>query len=295
MPQPRNQSPRNKSMNKSMSDIIRFEDFNIFYGQTHAVRDVNVGFDEKSVTAIIGPSGCGKSSLIRSINRMNDLISGVRFTGKLFYEGVNIYDPKVDPVAVRRHIGMVFQQPNPYPTSVYDNVAWGLKINGVKDNLETRVEESLRRAAVWEEVKDRLHENALTLSGGQQQRLCIARAIALGPEVLLMDEPTSNLDPVTSAEIEELISDLKESYTTIIVSHDLNMAARVSDQVVFMTIDTNRCGYVEAHDSDINIFLRSENRRLVDYINRSQVTMEGIGEFAAVPAGVGGTDAGRRP
>ncbi len=268
-----------------MGDIIRFENFNIYYGATHAVRDVNTRFDEKSVTAIIGPSGCGKSSLIRSINRMNDLIPGVRFTGKLYYSGVDIYDAKVDPVAVRRHIGMVFQQPNPYPTSVYDNVAWGLKINGIKDNLDDRVEQSLRRAAVWEEVKDRLSADAHTLSGGQQQRLCIARAIALGPEVLLMDEPTSNLDPVTSAEIEELIGELKQSYTTIIVSHDLNMAARVSDQVVFMTLDGERRGYVEAHDSDINIFLRSENSRLIDYINRSQVNPDGLGEYAAVPAG----------
>lgn len=256
-----------------MSAIIEFEGFNLWYRNFQALEDITVALSEHAVTAIIGPSGCGKSSLLRSINRMNDLVLGSRHQGSVRFRGVDVYGKRIDPVAVRRRIGMVFQQANPYPTSIYDNVAWGLKINGHQKNLAALVEDSLRRAAIWNEVKDRLHESAQELSGGQQQRVCIARAIALNPEVLLMDEPTSNLDPVTAAEIEALITALKESFTIIIVSHDLNMAARVSDEVIFMLPDARGCGRIEAHDSDINIFLRSSNPALLDYINRSQTVI----------------------
>lgn len=225
----------------SSSDIsvkLDVQDFNFFYGQKHVLKNVNVKIYSKRVTAIMGPSGCGKTTLLRCFNRMHDLYHGNRYEGKIiiYPEGINIVDKKVDPVFVRMKFGMVFQKPNPFPKSIYENVAYGLKIKGIKNKaiLDERVEWSLRISALWDEVKDRLHENAYILSGGQQQRLCIARAIAPEPEVLLLDEPTSALDPISTAKIEELVNELKKYLTVVIVTHNTAQAARISDYVVFM-------------------------------------------------------------
>jgi phosphate transport system ATP-binding protein len=218
-------------------DKIRTERLNAWYYSTHAVKDVSLPIKRNQVTAIIGPSGCGKSTLIRCMNRMHELVAGARVSGHVYLDGVDIYEPEVDPVQVRRRVGMVFQKPNPFPTmSIYDNVAAGLKLNGVKDRdfLDKRVEEALRMAALWDEVKDRLHISGASLSGGQQQRLCIARALAVEPEVLLMDEPASALDPVAAAKIEELITKLKEHLTIVVVTHNMQQAARIADFTAFM-------------------------------------------------------------
>ncbi|AFH38050.1 phosphate ABC transporter ATP-binding protein PstB [Thermus thermophilus] len=216
--------------------LVDVRHLNLFYGNKQALFDISVRFPKNQVTAIIGPSGCGKSTLLRSLNRMNDLIPGVRVTGEVLYEGVNIYDPRVDPVAVRRHIGMVFQKPNPFPKTIFENVAFGLRLMGVKGSeLEDRVVEALKRAALWEEVKEVFKkQSGLRLSGGQQQRLCIARAIAVEPPLLLMDEPTSALDPIATQAIEDLILELKSRYTVVIVTHNMQQAARVSDRTLFM-------------------------------------------------------------
>ncbi|MFO7274660.1 MAG: phosphate ABC transporter ATP-binding protein PstB [Bacillota bacterium] len=210
------------------------EGLNVWYGTSHAIQDVSLTFPERSITAIIGPSGCGKSTLLRCLNRMNDFIPGVRITGRVAYRGEDIYAPDVDPVELRRSIGMIFQKPNPFPKSIYENIAFGLRINGYRGDLLPRVERSLRQAALWDEVRDRLRDSALALSGGQQQRLCIARALAIEPDILLMDEPCSALDPTATARIEDLITELKASYTIVIVTHNMQQAARVSDYTAFM-------------------------------------------------------------
>lgn len=215
--------------------IIRARDLSLFYGDFQALHGISLAFAPRQVTALIGPSGCGKSSFLRCLNRMNDLTAGTRCEGEVIFEGKNILEKKIDVVSLRRHIGMVFQKPNPFPKSIYDNVAYGLVVNGIKNKskVASRVEKSLRQAALWDEVKDRLTKPALGLSGGQQQRLCIARALAVEPEVLLMDEPASALDPIATQKIEELVLELKERYTIIIVTHNMQQAARVSDTTAF--------------------------------------------------------------
>lgn len=250
----------------SDSDYIRFEKVNIYYDRFQAVRDLNLSLPRNAVTAFIGPSGCGKSTILRCLNRMNELSPRFRMEGSIYYDGVDIYQPSIDPVHVRRRIGMVFQKPNPYPTSIYDNIAWGAKINGVRRGVRDLVEETLKRVALWDDVKDRLNDNALTLSGGQQQRLCIARTISLKPDIILMDEPTSALDPVTSAQIEDLIAELRENYTIILASHNLNQAARISDYTAFFMLDEQKTGYLEEYADSPTIFLRSDNPHLQDYI-----------------------------
>jgi phosphate transport system ATP-binding protein len=216
------------------SSVVSIKDFNLWYGDFQALYNVSLNIPKNQVTALIGASGCGKSTLLRCINRMNDLIPGVRTEGTITYEGVDIYDRAVDPVEVRRRIGMVFQKPNPFPKSVFDNVAFGPRLNGYKGDLNALVEQSLRRAALWEEVSDKLKESGLGLSGGQQQRLCIARAMATEPDIILMDEPTSALDPMSTDRIEQLIHEIKKDYTVVIVTHNMQQAGRVSDRTAFM-------------------------------------------------------------
>lgn len=215
------------------TNIIETKNLRIAYGQNEAIKGVDIGFQKGKVTAIIGPSGCGKSTLLRTLNRMNDFIPTLNIRGEINLEGQNIYGSGVDPVWIRRKVGMVFQKPNPFPKSIYKNITWGPKVNGFECNMDQLVERSLKKAALWEEVKDRVHDSALALSGGQQQRLCIARTIAMSPEVILMDEPCSALDPRATSRIEDLIDELKEKYTIIIVTHNMQQAARVSDQTAF--------------------------------------------------------------
>lgn len=217
---------------------IKAEEFNLFYGEFQALKGINMEIHSQTVTALIGPSGCGKTTFLRSLNRMNDLIATVRIEGRIELDGADVYDPKTDVVALRKKVGMVFQKPNPFPMSIYDNVAYGPRIHGLKDKtrLNQIVEESLRGAALWEEVKDRLHTPALRLSGGQQQRLCIARLLAVEPDVLLMDEPASALDPISTGKIEDLITELKKDYTIIIVTHNMQQAARISDYIGFFLL-----------------------------------------------------------
>ncbi|ELZ82602.1 phosphate ABC transporter ATP-binding protein [Haloferax elongans ATCC BAA-1513] len=242
--------------------VIESEDINVWYGDDHALTDISMEIPENSVTAMIGPSGCGKSTFLRCINRMNDLIDVARVEGNLTLRGKNVYDDDVDPVALRRRVGMVFQKPNPFPKSIYDNVVYGLKIQGIDGDYDQIVEESLKRAALWDEVKDRLHESGLDLSGGQQQRLCIARAIATDPEVLLMDEPASALDPVATSQIEDLVEELAEDYTVVIVTHNMQQAARISDKTaVFLT-----GGELVEFDDTQKIFENPESQRVEDYI-----------------------------
>ena len=214
----------------------------LYYGKFKAVRDTRIPIERGKITAFIGPSGCGKSTVLRCLNRMNDLVRGFRFEGQVHFQGTDIYHNSIDPVAVRRFIGMVFQQPNPFAMSIFRNVAFGLKLNGYKGNKEERVEKALRRAAIWDEVKDKLHDSGLSLSGGQQQRLCIARAIATEPGVLLMDEPCSALDPIATRKIEELMLELKERFTIVIVTHNLQQAQRVADKTGFLYVDTTQGG-----------------------------------------------------
>jgi phosphate transport system ATP-binding protein len=242
---------------------------NLYYGRFHAVRDTELAIQKGTVTAFIGPSGCGKSTVLRCINRMNDLVRGFRFEGHVHFRGKDIYHPAVDPVAVRRYIGMVFQQPNPFAMSIYRNVSFGLRLNGYKGNLQDRVEVALRGAALWDEVKDKLHTSGLALSGGQQQRLCIARAIATEPEVLLMDEPCSALDPVATRKIEDLMHELKQKYTIAIVTHNLQQAKRVADKTGFLYVDTTRggrTGYLVEFGPTTEIFDSPREKHTQEYI-----------------------------
>ncbi len=247
--------------------IIEIVGASIFYGSFRAVRDVSHGFLTHAITALIGPSGCGKSTLLRSINRMNDLVPGARLEGRMLYHGQDIYGPRVDPVEVRRRIGMVFQKANPFPKSIYDNIAFGPRVNGVKGNLDDLVEESLRRASLWDDVKDKLKQSGMALSGGQQQRLCIARAIATEPEIVLMDEPCSALDPRSTLQIEELMMELKQRYTIIIVTHNMQQAARASDETVFLTMGDDRAGYIVEKGPTLDIFTRPTNQLTEDYVS----------------------------
>ncbi|MGH2709942.1 MAG: phosphate ABC transporter ATP-binding protein PstB [Actinomycetota bacterium] len=250
--------------------VFDVSDLSVHYDGFRAVRDVTLPIQENQITALIGPSGCGKTTMLRCFNRMNDLIEGARVEGKILYHGVDLYDSKVDPVEVRRRVGMVFQKPNPFPKSVYDNIAFGPKIAGFKGNMDELVERSLRRAALWDEVKDKLKESAMSLSGGQQQRLCIARAIAVQPDVILMDEPCSALDPIATLRIEELMQELVADYTIIIVTHNMQQAARVSDRTAFFTVDVRedgmRTGVLVEYDRTETIFTNPGEKRTEDYV-----------------------------
>lgn len=246
---------------------IETHNLSIFYGTFQAVRDVNLKIQTNKITAIIGPSGCGKSTLLRAFNRMNDFVSSCHVQGEILLHGVNLYDKQVDPVEVRRKIGMVFQKPNPFPKSIYENIAWGARINGYKGNMDELVEQSLRGAALWDEVKDKLKQNAYALSGGQQQRLCIARAIAIQPEIILMDEPASALDPIATLKIEELMQELKQNYTILIVTHNMQQAARVSDYTAMMMLYENtRSGTIIEYDKTETIFTHPRDKRTEDYV-----------------------------
>jgi phosphate transport system ATP-binding protein len=249
--------------------VFDVRDLGVLYGSTTAISGVNLEIYRNLITAMIGPSGCGKSTFIRCLNRMNDLVPGARVTGNLIYRGQDIYGDGVDPVAVRRQIGMVFQRPNPFPKSIYDNVAWGPRVLGLKKGLDERVEKALRGAALWEEVKDRLKRSALSLSGGQQQRLCIARAIAIEPDVLLLDEPASALDPIATAAIEELMHDLKREYTIVIVTHNMQQAARVADMTAFFSLEvgeSRRSGVLVEYDNTDKLFTNPSDKRTEDYV-----------------------------
>jgi phosphate transport system ATP-binding protein len=242
--------------------VIEARHLDVFYGDTQAIDDVSLEIPERGVTAMIGPSGCGKSTFLRCINRMNDLIDAAGVEGDLFFEGKNVYDDDVDPIALRREIGMVFQHPNPFPKSIFDNVAYGLRVQNDTENLEERVEEALKDAALWDEVSDQLDESALDLSGGQQQRLCIARAIAVNPSVILMDEPASALDPIATSKIEDLLDELASEYTVVIVTHNMQQAARISDKTaVFLT-----GGELVEFDDTEKIFENPASQRVEDYI-----------------------------
>ena len=241
----------------------------LYYGSFKAVRDTNIPIKKNAITAFIGPSGCGKSTVLRCLNRMNDLIRGFRLNGHVKYRGKDIYDAAIDPVAVRRYIGMVFQQPNPFATTIFNNVAFGLRINNYKGSKTEKVEQALKRAALWDEVKDKLHNNALSLSGGQQQRLCIARAVATDPEVLLMDEPCSALDPIATRRIEELMLELKTRYTIAIVTHNLQQAQRVADETGFLYVDTSvggRTGYLVEFGNSEEMFTNPREEHTKEYI-----------------------------
>jgi phosphate transport system ATP-binding protein len=244
---------------------------NVFYGQKLAVKDVSLDIGRNMITALIGPSGCGKSTLIRCFNRMNELIPGARVEGQILYHGENIYAHGIDPVDVRRRIGMVFQKPNPFPKSIYENIAFGPRINGFRGNMDELVERSLRQAALWDEVKDKLRESGLALSGGQQQRLCIARALAVEPDVILMDEPCSALDPIATLKIEELMQELKPDYSIVIVTHNMQQAARVADMTAFMSIDRNnaqeRVGILVEYAETQQIFTRPVRKETEDYVS----------------------------
>ncbi|MEJ2548091.1 MAG: phosphate ABC transporter ATP-binding protein PstB [Gemmatimonadota bacterium] len=240
---------------------LETRDLSVFYGDSPAVKTISLSIPRNRVVAFIGPSGCGKSTFLRCFNRMNDLIPVARVEGAVLFHGANLYDPEVDPVEVRRRIGMVFQKPNPFPKTIYENIAFGLRINGYQGNLDEQVEKSLRSAALWDEVKDRLQDSALGLSGGQQQRLCIARALAVEPEVLLMDEPASALDPIATSKIEDLIGELKREYTIVIVTHNMQQAARVSDYTAFLYI-----GELVEYDDTEKIFTNPSEERTEQYI-----------------------------
>jgi phosphate transport system ATP-binding protein len=247
--------------------IVELERVSCYYGSFRAVRNVDVRAAKNEITALIGPSGCGKSTLLRTINRMNDLIPTYRSEGRILLDGQDLSAKSVDPVAVRRRVGMVFQKPNPFPKTVYENVAFGPKINGYKGDMGELVERSLRRAALWDDVKDKLKQSGMALSGGQQQRLCIARTIAVEPEVILMDEPCSALDPRSTLQIEELMAELKRDYTIVIVTHNMQQAARASDATVFMTMGDDRAGYVVEHGRTIDIFTNPKNQLTEDYVS----------------------------
>jgi len=248
--------------------ILETKNLDIFYGDFKAVTDVDIKIQRNKITAIIGPSGCGKSTLLRSFNRMNELVPGSAIKGEVSFQGQNLYAPDVDPVEVRHRIGMVFQKPNPFPKSIYENIAWGARIHGYKGDMDELVEYSLRQAALWDEVKDILDRSGLALSGGQQQRLCIARALAVQPDVILMDEPASALDPIATLKIEELMQELKENYTIVIVTHNMQQAARASDYTAMMMLTDGeaRSGTVIEFDETNVIFTRPSDKRTEDYV-----------------------------
>src|SRR3712207_233796 len=260
--------PGGKRLREPIFDV---GDVNVFYGEHRAIRDVSLRIHRNEITALIGPSGCGKSTFIRCLNRMNDLIPGARVEGSVVYHDEDLYDPRIDPVQVRKRIGMVFQKPNPFPKSIYDNIAFGPRVIGMKGDMDEIVESALRRAALWEETKDRLKTNAFGMSGGQQQRLCIARALATEPDVLLMDEPCSALDPISTGRIEDLMMELKENYSIVIVTHNMQQAARVSDMTAFFTVELDdaakhRTGHVVEYDVTDKIFTNPEDKRTEDYV-----------------------------
>jgi phosphate transport system ATP-binding protein len=251
--------------------VFDCDDVSVYYGKFLALRGVTMDVLKNEVTAFIGPSGCGKSTFIRCFDRLNDLIEGARVEGQILYHGEDLYGPEVDPVEVRKLIGMVFQKPNPFPKSIYDNIAFGPRVLGRKDGLDERVEKALRDAALWDEVKDRLKDNAYGLSGGQQQRLCIARCIAIDPEVILMDEPCSALDPISTTAIEDLMVELKREFTIIIVTHNMQQAARVADKTAFFSVEVdeetgNRRGILVEHDETTKIFTNPSDKRTEDYV-----------------------------
>ena len=248
---------------------IQGQNLNIYYGDFRAIKDVTLKFKARQITALIGPSGCGKSTALRAFNRMNDLVPISRLEGQVLFRGQNIYDPDVDPVEVRRRIGMVFQKPNPFPKSIYDNVAWGARINGFtgsKSDMDDLVEQALQQAALWGEVKDKLGQSGLSLSGGQQQRLCIARTIAVKPEIILMDEPASALDPIATLRIEELIQTLKKKYTILIVTHNMQQAARASDYTAFFNMGEDRAGYLVEFGPTDSLFTNPQHELTEQYI-----------------------------
>ena len=262
-------APR-REIGSEINSVFELSDVSVYYGTYQAVRQVDMSVGRKEITALIGPSGCGKSTILRCFNRMNDLVPGARVTGKITYHSEDLYADYVDPIEVRRRIGMVFQKPNPFPKSIYDNVAYGPRVNGTKKGLDDIVERALRGAALWDEVKDKLGESALALSGGQQQRLCIARTIAVAPEVILMDEPCSALDPIATAKIEDLMHDLARDFTIVIVTHNMQQAARVSDRTAFFTADVDeesvRHGRLVEFDKTTKIFSNPSDKRTEDYI-----------------------------
>ena len=263
-------SPRSSTSEKAASVIFDIKALNVYYRDFHAVSDAYLGIHQNEITALIGPSGCGKSTVLRCLNRMNDLIDGARVEGEVLYHGINLYGPSVDAVEVRRRIGMVFQKPNPFPKSIYENIVFGPKVAGWKVDFDTLVEESLMRAALWDEVKDKLGDSALDLSGGQQQRLCIARAIATNPDVVLMDEPCSALDPIATYRIETLMRELKEQYTIVVVTHNMQQAARVSDRTAFFSVNVGekgqRTGRLVEYDSTDRVFTAPSQKETEDYI-----------------------------
>jgi len=251
--------------------VFDVKDVSVYYGDFRAIRNVTLPIRKNEITALIGPSGCGKTTFLRCLNRMNDLIEGARVEGTILYHDVDLYDERVDPVEVRRRIGMVFQKPNPFPKSIYDNVAFGPRIAGFKGNTDDVVEESLRRAALWDEVEGKLKESGMALSGGQQQRLCIARAIATRPDVILMDEPCSSLDPIATQRIEDLMQELVSDYTIVIVTHNMQQAARVSDRTAFFTVEVDektgqRTGRIVEYDRTETIFTKPSDKRTEDYV-----------------------------
>ena len=245
---------------------LEARDLSIYYGRFRALKGINVSVQPRKITAFIGPSGCGKSTLLRAFNRMNDLVPGARLEGQVLYQGTDIYARDIDPVEVRRRVGMVFQRPNPFPKSIYENVAWGARINGIRGSMDELVERSLRQAALWDEVKDKLHQSGLSLSGGQQQRLCIARTIALKSDTILMDEPASALDPIATLKIEELMRDLAQDYTILIVTHNMQQAARISDYTAFLMMDPDRAGTLVEYGATRQLFTRPKDKRTEDYI-----------------------------
>ena len=266
------QEQKSQSQNTDRTEtILKVEDVTVSYNDFAALRGVYMDIPKNQVTALIGPSGCGKSTLLRCFNRLNDLIDGCKVKGKVIYRNKNLYSDNIDPVEVRRRIGMVFQKPNPFPKSIYENIAYGARINGYKGNLDDLVEKSLRQAAIWEEVKDKLKQNGLSLSGGQQQRLCIARAVALKPDVVLMDEPCSSLDPVSTNKVEDLIHQLKENYTIIIVTHNMQQATRVADMTAFFNAEEgesgNRFGYLVEYERTEHIFQNPQEESTQKYVS----------------------------
>jgi phosphate transport system ATP-binding protein len=270
-PQDRSSKTLGNSKPPQLPTILETRNLNIYYGAFLAVREVTMSIPRNQVTAFIGPSGCGKSTLLRCFNRLNDLIESFRVEGDLHYHGQNLYAPKVDAVDVRRRIGMVFQKPNPFPKSIYENVVYGARVNRYKGDLDELVEKSLTQAALWDEVKDKLKTSGLALSGGQQQRLCIARAIAVQPEVVLMDEPCASLDPISTLKIEELMHELKQQYTIVIVTHNMQQASRVSDMTAFFNVkltDTGkRSGYLVEHDRTESIFQNPKEKSTQEYVS----------------------------